>query len=113
MKKVVDAVKRSAESWLITIVGTVHLSFSDFPIIQPFIASKTGARVDPKLALKEFVEASVEFLSGEGMSGEILGQPVGEKDKNGGRPGESGWGKNKQDMAGTPGDVRMHVSPVA
>ena len=93
-------------------VGSVHLSFSDFPIIQPFIARKTGARVDPNLALKEYVEASIEFLSDLGTEGKILGKKVGDKDANGGREGEVGWGKDRNPMEGTPGQIRVHVSPV-
>lgn len=91
-------------------VGSIHLSFSDFPLIQPYIARKSGARIDPKVALSSFVEASKEFLLGEGTEGELLGQQIVPGDEEGLRPGE-GYEKAGKHPMETVGDMRIHVRP--
>lgn len=91
-------------------VGSIHLSFSDFPLIQPYIAKKAGARVDAQLAMSKFVEASVEFLGGHARNGEILSGLVIPGDENGTREGEG-----YKSRGGLPMEVvdqmRMHVRP--
>lgn len=91
-------------------VGSIHLSFSDFPLIQPYLARKSGARIDPNLALSSFFEASKEFLSGQGTDGALLGQEVIPGDEKGTRPGEGYAKEGKQPME-VVGDMRMHARP--
>lgn len=91
-------------------VGSIHLSFSDFPLIQSYIARKSGARIDPKVALASFVEASKEFLLGEGTEGELLGQEVVPGDEEGLRPGE-GYERDGKHPMETVGDMRIHLRP--
>ncbi|KAM0755747.1 hypothetical protein T439DRAFT_11609 [Meredithblackwellia eburnea MCA 4105] len=106
VKDIVTAVK--ADCWFLTLVGSIHISFSDFPLIQPYLMSKlAGARINPKQGLKDFVDASVEFLTGGGIDGKILGRKVIEGDENGTRPGE-GEGKPMEPV----GELRLHHSPL-
>lgn len=91
-------------------VGSIHLSFSDFPLIQPFIASRSGARIDSKLAISTIVEASVEFLKDEGTHGKILGQKVVPGDEEGTRPDE-GYEKDGKKPMEPVGAMRMHLRP--
>ncbi|GAA5992039.1 hypothetical protein JCM10908_000709 [Rhodotorula pacifica] len=113
VRDIVNAVKRGADRWLMTMVGSIHTSFSDLPLLAPFIARRTGSRVNPQLAISQFVEASHEFLRGE-ADGPILGAEVKEGDENGTRPGEGekeAGGKKRTPMEGEVGSMRMHVRP--
>lgn len=80
------------------------------PLLAPFIAKRTGARVDPQLATAEIVEACDEFLRST-YDGRILGQRVKEGDEVGARPGEGEKDETgrKRVMGGVPGEMRMHV----
>ncbi|KAM0793221.1 hypothetical protein ACM66B_000688 [Microbotryomycetes sp. NB124-2] len=106
--KVYEIVKRvqNSRAWYTTLVGSVHMSFSDFPLLSPFIARKSGSRVDPQLGMTLFVEASREFL-GRDDKGTILGRQVQPGDENGTRPNE---GKGGEPMSPV-GDMRMHFRP--
>ena len=84
------------------------MSFSDFPLLSPFVSRKAGSRVDPKLAMQKFAEATREFLLDED-DGPILGQKVQSGDERGARPGE-GKGEGKHPMQQV-GDMRMHIRP--
>ncbi|GAA5859562.1 hypothetical protein JCM8547_006142 [Rhodosporidiobolus lusitaniae] len=112
VRKVVEAVE-GGKGWLFTLIGSIHTSFSDLPVLVPFIARRAGARVEAKLAVCRIVEACAEFLAGEGQAKEVLGQKVEPGDENGTRPGEGEPvgkdGKKKTPMAGEPGVMRTHV----
>jgi platelet-activating factor acetylhydrolase len=138
VRDIVNAVKHGADRWLMTMselfrpfigrpkemqranltlpnssVGSIHTSFSDMPLLAPFIARRTGARVESKLAMDQFVEACHEFLRGD-SKGQILGEEVRDGDEAGARPGEGereADRKKRRPMEGTPGSMRMHVRP--
>lgn len=137
VRDIVNAIKDGADRWLMTMsvstilssaatetlqanltdpnpsVGSIHTSFSDLPLLAPFIAPRTGARVESKLAMDQFVEACHEFLRGD-STGPILGEAVQDGDEAGARPGEGDKeanGKKKRPMEGTPGSTRVHVRP--
>lgn len=111
MRKITEGVKEDASSWLMTLVGSIHLSFSDFPLIQPFIAKKAGARIDSKEAMKAFVEASEEFLKHD-YEGKILGSKVIPGDEEGTRKGE-GYKQRGGHPMEKVGEIRMHVTPTS
>ncbi|GAA5872305.1 hypothetical protein JCM3774_003339 [Rhodotorula dairenensis] len=113
VRDIVTSIKRGADRWLMTMIGSVHMSFSDLPLLAPLITRRTGARVDSQLATDRFVEACDEFLRGE-ANGPILGEVVRDGDEAGARPGEGDKeadGKRRRPMAGDPGSMRMHVRP--
>lgn len=60
--------------------------------------------------MNSFVEASLEFLSGAGTAGEILGERVVEGDEEGTREGE-GYKKRGGVPMERVGEMRMHVRP--
>jgi len=66
-------------SWFLTSIGTSHPSVTDAPLIEPLLLSwTTGANMDTKEALVEYVRASMEFLdfvAGE-KKGELLKEAV-------------------------------------
>ncbi|KAK4054882.1 hypothetical protein OIV83_000806 [Microbotryomycetes sp. JL201] len=107
--KVYEIVKRvqHARSWFMTLCGSVHMSFSDFPLLSPLVARKSGSRVDPRLGMTLFVEATREFLTGDDM-GAVLGKQVVPGDENGTRPNEGGKGGEPMSPVG---DMRMHYRP--
>lgn len=60
---VADTLNRTGAAWFLTSMGTSHPSVSDAPLIEPFMLSwTTGARMNTKEALKEYVHISEEFL---------------------------------------------------
>ncbi|GAA5898664.1 hypothetical protein JCM6882_000890 [Rhodosporidiobolus microsporus] len=110
VRGIVEAVE-GGRGWLMTLIGSIHTSFSDLPLLSPYLARRSGARVNPASGLTTIVEACREFLAREGADGEILGREVVPGDEEGGRPGE---GKDEQTgekrvMEGEVGGVRMHV----
>ena len=60
-----DLVKDTpAPSWFFTSLGTSHPSVTDAPLLEPLLLSwTTGAKLDVKQALEEYVNTSEEFLS--------------------------------------------------
>ena len=60
-----DLVKGTpAPSWFLTSLGTSHPSVTDAPLLEPLLLSwTTGAKLDVKQALEEYVNTSEEFLS--------------------------------------------------
>lgn len=98
--------------------GSIHLSFSDFPLIQPFVAKRAGARVDPNVAMGLFAQASTEFLadsSNPNNAGTLLGRDVVPGDENGTRPGEgdkvSDTDKGRRRPMEPTGEMRLHYRP--
>lgn len=73
-------------SWFLTSIGTSHPSVTDAPLIEPLLLSwTTGATLDVKQALGEYVRVSVEFLDfvagkakGELLSEEVTHEQYGE-----------------------------------
>ncbi|SGY29662.1 BQ5605_C002g01074 [Microbotryum silenes-dioicae] len=99
-----------APSWFMTLVGTVHLSFSDFPLLFPLFAKRSGARINAKEGMTKFVEVSEEFLGGSGKSGKWLGREIVPGDEAGLREGEGYKQRGGKPMEPV-GDLRMHVVP--
>jgi platelet-activating factor acetylhydrolase len=57
-------VKKAEKGWFMTLLGTAHPSCTDAPLIVPWIMRLVlGTTLDPLIALKEYVDVSVEFLN--------------------------------------------------
>ncbi|GAA5918836.1 hypothetical protein JCM1841_002763 [Sporobolomyces salmonicolor] len=95
-----------AKGWLMTLVGSIHTSFSDLPSILPLSASRAGARVEPAIAIERIVEACAEFLAGEGTAGEVLGREVREGDEE---PTNESRGEGAKGPLEGVGEMRMQV----
>ncbi|GAA5827062.1 hypothetical protein JCM11251_002228 [Rhodosporidiobolus azoricus] len=111
VRGIAEAVK-GGRGWLMSVVGSVHTSFTDLPILFPFMSRFEGARVSPTAGMGAITQACQEFLAGEGSKGKLLGREVVPGDEEGGRPGEGEKGekgKKKKVMEGVVGEVRMHV----
>lgn len=70
---------RLRAAWFLTSIGTSHPSVTDAPLLEPLLlAWTTGASLDVKEALEEYVRASVEFLDfvNWGKKGELLAEPL-------------------------------------
>ena len=58
-----DVIKRGKDAWFMTSVGTSHPSVTDAPLIQPTIMGwATGATIDGKEGVQQYVQTSLEFL---------------------------------------------------
>ncbi len=58
-----EVLNRTGAAWFLTSLGTSHPSVSDAPLLEPLLLSwTTGARMNTKEALQEYVNASSEFL---------------------------------------------------
>jgi len=90
-----------------TLVGSVHLSFSDLPLILPAYLQSKKQTTRPFESHGLIVETSLEFLSGR--EGEVLGGRVRKGDEEYVNPdrGEEGKGPLKRDEG--EGYERMHV----
>ncbi|KOS16863.1 Platelet-activating factor acetylhydrolase [Escovopsis weberi] len=56
------ALARARPAWFLTSRGTAHPTVSDFPLIQPLIVRlATGARRDPRAALRDYVRVTHDF----------------------------------------------------
>ncbi|TNY20603.1 platelet-activating factor acetylhydrolase, isoform II-domain-containing protein [Rhodotorula diobovata] len=115
VRDIVAAVGGGAERYLLTLVGSIHTSFSDLPLLLsslPLVPSalsrRTGARVDPLVGLEAVVAACGEFLaplSGEERKdGGVLRRGIDEGE--GEERGEDG----KTRLRGEPGSWRVHVA---
>ncbi|GAA5995159.1 uncharacterized protein JCM10292_004570 [Rhodotorula paludigena] len=114
---IVQAVGGGAERWLMTLVGSIHTTFSDLPYLlsslplaSRLLSRRTGARVPAPLGTARVVEACSEFLAGA-SEGAVLGLEVRAGDERGAREGEGeedGEGRKKV-MEGEVGSFRMHV----
>ncbi|GAA6006437.1 hypothetical protein JCM10207_004935 [Rhodosporidiobolus poonsookiae] len=107
VRGIVEAIE-GGKGWLMTMIGSIHTTFSDLPLLVPSMAKRSGARVPAPLATSRIVEACREFLDGEGARGEVLGMEVREGDEQGARPGE-GKKDGETPMEGEVGSFRMHV----
>jgi len=60
VKKIVQNLKNG---WFMTLAGTAHPSCTDAPLIVPWIMKMVlGTTLDPRVALREYIAVSVEFL---------------------------------------------------
>lgn len=58
-----DVIKRGKDAWFMTSVGTSHPSVTDAPLIQPVLMGwATGATIDGKEGVQQYVQTSLEFL---------------------------------------------------
>ncbi|KAF1933661.1 PAF-acetylhydrolase family member [Didymella exigua CBS 183.55] len=97
VKKIVENVKAG---WMMTLTGTAHPSCTDAPLIVPWIMKLvTGTSLESRVALHEYIDASVHFLKflKTGEKGGILASdvtssagPLGDADKRTKAKGESG-----------------------
>ncbi|KAJ4333338.1 hypothetical protein N0V87_007725 [Didymella glomerata] len=97
VKKIVENVKTG---WMITLTGTAHPSCTDAPLIVPWIMKLvTGTTLESRVALREYIEASVQFLeflkTGEKkgiLASDVTSSagPLGDADKRGKAKGEFG-----------------------
>lgn len=58
-----DVLNRTGAAWFLTSLGTSHPSVTDAPLLEPLLLSwTTGARMNTKEGLEEYVNLSMEFL---------------------------------------------------
>lgn len=70
-----DVLNRTGSAWFFTSLGTAHPSVSDAPLIEPLLLSwTTGASMNVKQALKEYVHVSADFLEFLGTGGHVSGR---------------------------------------
>ncbi|KAL5121775.1 hypothetical protein ACEQ8H_000462 [Pleosporales sp. CAS-2024a] len=93
-------VERVRHGWFMTLTGSAHPSCTDAPLILPWIMKLvTGTTLNPRIALLNYIDASVAFLRFL-RTGEKTGLlaipptskagPLGDKDKRGTTPGLDG-----------------------
>ncbi|KAF2028999.1 PAF-acetylhydrolase family member [Setomelanomma holmii] len=97
VRKIVYSVR---EGWFMTLSGSAHPSITDAPLIIPWIMKMvTGTTLDSRIALREYVHPSVQFLeylkSGEKkglLASEVTSKhgPLGDADKRGKVKGQYG-----------------------
>jgi platelet-activating factor acetylhydrolase len=110
---VTQVLERVGSSWFMTSIGTSHPSVTDAPLIEPLLLSwTTGASIDVKEGVHQYVRASLEFIdflkSGkrEGILKEDVTHSAYDKDV---RDEE-----RKQSMAKDVGKYwQIHVAPKA
>ncbi|KAH7355552.1 PAF-acetylhydrolase family member [Pyrenochaeta sp. MPI-SDFR-AT-0127] len=60
VRKILESVR---EGWYMTLTGTAHPSCTDAPLIVPWVMKLvTGSTLDSRVALREYINASVQFL---------------------------------------------------
>jgi len=60
VRRIVETVK---EGWFMTLTGSAHPSCTDAPLIVPWIMKLvTGTTLEARVALREYIDASVRFL---------------------------------------------------
>ncbi|KAI9035967.1 fungal specific transcription factor domain-containing protein [Aspergillus affinis] len=64
VKELVEGIiQRGKDAWFMTSVGTSHPSVTDAPLIEPLLLSwTTGATIDVKEGVQQYVQTSLEFL---------------------------------------------------
>ncbi|KAK2046169.1 PAF-acetylhydrolase family member [Colletotrichum somersetense] len=74
-----DVLKRVGSSWFVTSLRTSHPSVTDAPLIEPLLLRwTTGATIDVRQGLKEYVRISQEFMDflRNGSRGGVLSEGV-------------------------------------
>lgn len=80
-----DVLNRTGAAWFLTSLGTSHPSVSDAPLMEPLLLSwTTGASLNVKEALKEYVRVSDDFIKflGSKKAEGLLGEKVTHKEYN-------------------------------
>ncbi|KAI0125262.1 platelet-activating factor acetylhydrolase, isoform II-domain-containing protein [Xylariales sp. AK1849] len=83
VQNVIEKSKKSA--WFMTAKGTTHPTVTDAPLIEPFLLSwTTGATVDVKEGLMQYVNVSSDFLRylDDGRIRGVLKEPVSHPEYN-------------------------------
>ncbi|KAF2004505.1 PAF-acetylhydrolase family member [Amniculicola lignicola CBS 123094] len=93
-------VEKTRKGWFMTLKGSAHPSCTDAPLIVPWIMKMvTGTSLDSTVALKEYIDISVDFLqylqSGEktgllSQEGTSPQGPLGDTEKRGKVKGSAG-----------------------
>lgn len=106
VRKIVSSLKNG---WYMTLTGTAHPSCTDAPLIVPWIMKMvTGTTLDPKVALREYIDVSVEFLEylSSGKKTGVLASPVTSAN------GPLGDAEERKKVEGTMGaEWEVHVVP--
>ncbi|KAH8724754.1 PAF-acetylhydrolase family member [Phaeosphaeriaceae sp. PMI808] len=106
VRKIVESVKGG---WFMTLTGSAHPSCTDAPLIVPWIMSMvTGTTLDSRIALREYIDASVRFLEylQSGKKKGVLSSEVTSK------AGPLGDAEKRNKVKGQYGaDWEVHVVP--
>ncbi|KAF2181699.1 hypothetical protein K469DRAFT_713302 [Zopfia rhizophila CBS 207.26] len=106
VKKIVEDAKKG---WFMTLTGSAHPSCTDAPLIVPWIMKLvTGTTLDPRVALKEYADVSVEFLEylRDGKRRRVLKSEVTSPD------GSLGDREKRKKVRGKEGaEWEVHVAP--
>lgn len=109
-----DVVRRIVEStgkgWFMTLTGSAHPSCTDAPLIVPWIMRMvTGTTLDARVALREYIGVSVDFLEflNTGVTKGVLKSEVTSPEGPLGEAEERGKIKGKEGA-----DWEVHVVPV-
>lgn len=108
-----DVLSRVGASWFMTSLKTSHPSITDAPLIEPLLLSwTTGATIDVKEGLREYVRVSMEFLEflGSGKREGVL--DVGVTHQEYGNDTRSDEQKKKMEK-GITKYWEVHVAPPA
>ncbi|KAF1972212.1 hypothetical protein BU23DRAFT_535144 [Bimuria novae-zelandiae CBS 107.79] len=95
-----NLVEKTKQGWLMTLTGSAHPSCTDAPLIVPWIMKlATNTKLDSRVALREYISASVDFLEylRNGEKKEVLTRevtspagPLGDAEKRGKSKGKYG-----------------------
>ncbi|GAA5896356.1 uncharacterized protein JCM6883_006878 [Sporobolomyces salmoneus] len=110
VRNIVNSIRNSQPSWFFTILGSVHISFSDLPLFLPSYLSPKSATTPALTSHSLIVETSLEFLRGEYEEGKYLGAEIREKgDEEYVNPSRGEGEKGPLKREDGEGFVRMHV----
>ncbi|KAF2112214.1 platelet-activating factor acetylhydrolase, isoform II-domain-containing protein [Lophiotrema nucula] len=107
-----EIVQTTKKGWFMTLTGSAHPSCTDAPLIVPWVMRMvTGTTLDAKVALREYIDVSVDFLNhlrtGEAR-GAILKSEVTSPN------GPLGDAQDRGKLKGNHGaDWEIHVVPSA
>ncbi|CAO2649342.1 Nn.00g067270.m01.CDS01 [Neocucurbitaria sp. VM-36] len=106
VRKIIESVN---EGWFMTLTGTAHPSCTDAPLIVPWIMKLvTGTTLDSRIALREYIDTSVQFLR-HLQTGEKKGVLGSEVTSDAGPLGDAGKRKKIKGLYGA--DWEIHVAP--
>ncbi|KAF2680200.1 hypothetical protein K458DRAFT_312410 [Lentithecium fluviatile CBS 122367] len=106
-----ELVEKTKMGWFMTLGGSAHPSCTDAPLIVPWIMKlATGTTLNGRIALREYIGASVDFL-GYLRHGEKKGLLKSEISSPAGPLGDAGKREKIKGSAGA--DWEVHVVPEA